>query len=147
MHQHLLYAAATTHSAQFCSHPQTCPSAMLHRPIAAATSAHLYRSIHHISSSLRCGAAAHTQLHPRRHSSTTRHMSAAAASAAEAASSIEGTTTTTSSSSTSQVVIYDKEALQRPIRGVVFDMDGTLTVPVIDFQYMRQVRRGESVSE
>ena len=25
------------------------------------------------------------------------------------------------------------------IRGVVFDMDGTLTVPVIDFQYMRQV--------
>jgi hypothetical protein len=29
--------------------------------------------------------------------------------------------------------------LKRPIRGVVFDMDGTLTVPVIDFQYMRQV--------
>ncbi|KAF8055985.1 haloacid dehalogenase-like hydrolase domain-containing protein [Scenedesmus sp. PABB004] len=27
---------------------------------------------------------------------------------------------------------------KRIVRGVVFDMDGTLTVPVIDFQYMRQ---------
>lgn len=37
------------------------------------------------------------------------------------------------------VVVFDRSALQRTIRGVVFDMDGTLTVPVIDFQYMRQV--------
>eukprot|EP00882_Tetradesmus_deserticola_P002314 GHRQ01002471.1.p1 GENE.GHRQ01002471.1~~GHRQ01002471.1.p1 ORF type:complete len:278 (+),score=83.36 GHRQ01002471.1:246-1079(+) len=29
-------------------------------------------------------------------------------------------------------------AARRKVRGVVFDMDGTLTVPVIDFQYMRQ---------
>jgi phosphoserine phosphatase len=34
---------------------------------------------------------------------------------------------------------------RRPLRGVVFDMDGTLTVPVIDFQAMyREVLGGDA---
>lgn len=33
---------------------------------------------------------------------------------------------------------YNKEAVGRTIKGVVFDMDGTLTVPCIDFQEMRR---------
>lgn len=35
--------------------------------------------------------------------------------------------------------MLEPSAARRTVRGVVFDMDGTLTVPVIDFQYMRQV--------
>jgi hypothetical protein len=61
--------------------------------------------------------------------------------AADAASAAPNSTTSAAAvgSDSSGVVIFDREALRRPIRGVVFDMDGTLTVPVIDFQYMRQV--------
>lgn len=49
--------------------------------------------------------------------------------------------------SNNPVVVYDQSVLQRTIKGVVFDMDGTLTVPVIDFQYMRQVVRAHGQSE
>jgi hypothetical protein len=60
-------------------------------------------------------------------------QSPAAAAGAAAASQA-------SSRSSSDVVVFDAGVFNRTIRGVVFDMDGTLTVPVIDFQYMRQVR-------
>jgi hypothetical protein len=63
-------------------------------------------------------------------------MSGAAAAAADPA---KAAAAATGSSNIEGVVVFDPSALQRTIRGVVFDMDGTLTVPVIDFQYMRQV--------
>lgn len=59
---------------------------------------------------------------------------AAAAAAADPA----GAAAAATGSNVEGVVVFDQSALQRTIRGVVFDMDGTLTVPVIDFQYMRQ---------
>ena len=34
--------------------------------------------------------------------------------------------------------MYNEEAIGRTVKGVVFDMDGTLTVPCIDFQEMRR---------
>lgn len=40
---------------------------------------------------------------------------------------------------TAMAAAVESAAAKRTVRGVVFDMDGTLTVPVIDFQYMRQV--------
>lgn len=43
------------------------------------------------------------------------------------------------SSMTAMAAVMNPETVRRTVRGVVFDMDGTLTVPVIDFQYMRQV--------
>lgn len=61
-----------------------------------------------------------------------------AAAAAHAESSAPKSSNAQAAAS-SEVVIYDREVFKRTIRGVVFDMDGTLTVPVIDFQYMRQV--------
>jgi hypothetical protein len=60
------------------------------------------------------------------------------AAAAHAASSSPSSSNAQEAAS-SEVVIFDRDVLKRTMRGVVFDMDGTLTVPVIDFQYMRQV--------
>jgi hypothetical protein len=62
----------------------------------------------------------------------------AAAAAAHPASSAPNSSSAHAAASR-EVVIYDRDVFKRTIRGVVFDMDGTLTVPVIDFQYMRQV--------
>jgi len=118
---------------------------MIQRPITAST--HLYRNIkqlvppvskllaRHGDSSSSSSSSSSSNSHSRSLSSGT--MTAAASANDTSASS--NAHVATSSSSSSQVVIYDSEVLKRTIRGVVFDMDGTLTVPVIDFQYMRQV--------
>lgn len=108
---------------------------MLQRQLTA--SLHLYQNIQYLVPPVsRLLSAQH---HKQRHSTHySRNMAAAAA--ADAMNAVPSSDTAAeASSSASGIVIYDKEALKRTIRGVVFDMDGTLTVPVIDFQYMRQV--------
>ncbi len=56
----------------------------------------------------------------------------------ESSRSFQSTIETYSIMDDKRGVFYNEEAIGRTIKGVVFDMDGTLTVPCIDFQEMRR---------
>lgn len=113
------------------------PTAMLSRHLSS--SVHLYNNIHHLVPPIRSLLTLHQ--HTQQQHSQPRNSRTMTAAAAHAASSSQSSSNAqaAASSSASEVVIYDRDVCKRTIRGVVFDMDGTLTVPVIDFQYMRQV--------
>lgn len=118
---------------------------MIQRPITAST--HLYRNIKQLVPPVSKLLARRSDSSSSSSNSPSRSLisgTMAAAAAAKDESAASNAQVATSSSSSSQVVIYDPEVLKRTIRGVVFDMDGTLTVPVIDFQYMRQVGAWEN---
>lgn len=66
------------------------------------------------------------------HPVVSTHLAAAAVATAATPRHIRAVQTASMAGATPAV------AARKRVRGVVFDMDGTLTVPVIDFQYMRQ---------
>lgn len=109
---------------------------MLQRQLSSAGVRQLCQNLQHL---LACPPVCARPQLQQQHYHHTRNRSSMSAAAADPAGAAAAAATAAADSTMESVVVFDRSALQRTIRGVVFDMDGTLTVPVIDFQYMRQV--------